>query len=499
MVGSKRSTRIAARKSGSRPIITNNDNDAQSDADAGADEDKKGSALYDDEDSASSSVRGNSESLEPVSDHHLSLPPAEGIESNKRRGRKLEAPPQRRRSSETQFNIIKVGSAMKKGTSLTGKIEQPDLQEKLYGSRKRMPSEAKISGGSKRSKLPISDDSTSETIAHDEMVGESIDSDAYHKLSNSVTDSSTSVTDSLGAKVDSAKLNNRYVDDGGMDGSPTNPQHDDSQICDKDIKNGTTPKCPESNAATTETEELISISDHSIVHTCAPASNNGESLDKGNPCDLAGSGSPTCRGDFVVDNVEAVLKTQSPEKGYHDFTQYDYDGNGTSRDNVLRETVASRGAMSTDTDSSWLAGGNSRVNEMNPELTDNKILKPRRSTDRPRIRKAPSVSQLKMALFLEASKAHSCGNDAVRIFANYWDTLGKYLSFDPHGSLKRVRPEFRSRAGIESILSGFLKTRRMKILHNKLILCKYALAPSRQHATHVGVLTIAIRCCPCLV
>jgi hypothetical protein len=498
MVGSKRSTRIAARKSGSRPITTNND--AQSDTDTGADEDKKGSTLCDDdEDSASSNVGGNSESLEPASDHHLSLPPAEGIESNKRRWKKLEAPQQRRRSSETHFNIIKVGSAMKKGTSLTGKIEQQDLQEKLYGSRKRMPSEANISGGSKRSKLPISDDSTSETIAHDTMIGESIDSDESHKLLTSVTDSSTIVSDSLGAKVDSSKLNNRYVDDGGRDRSPPNPQHDDSKIYDKDIKNGTTLKRPESNAAKTETEELISISDHSIVHPCAPASNNGESLDKGNPCALAGSGSLTCRGNFDTDNVEAVLKKQSPEKGDHDIIQNNNDDNGTSRDNILRETVASRGATSTDTDSSCLAGEHSRVNDMNPELNSNNILTPRGSTDRPRIRKAPSVSQLKMALFLEASKAHSCGNDAIRIFANYWDTLGKYLAFDPHGSMKRVRPEFRSRAGIESILSGFLTTKRMKILHNKLILCKYALEPSRQHATHVGVLTIAIHCCPCLV
>lgn len=131
-----------------------------------------------------------------------------------------------------------------------------------------------------------------------------------------------------------------------------------------------------------------------------------------------------------------------------------------------------------------LAGEHVRVNDkgFNGEATNRQVLIQTQTTTRTRIRKAPSVSKLKMALFLEASKAHS-ENGAERIFANYWETLGQYLTLESHGALKRVRPDLRSRAGIESILSGFLKTRKMKLLHNKLILCKFLLARYDQHAT----------------
>lgn len=87
-------------------------------------------------------------------------------------------------------------------------------------------------------------------------------------------------------------------------------------------------------------------------------------------------------------------------------------------------------------------------------------------------REAPSVSQLKMALFLETSKAHR-GNGPERIFSEYWESLGEYITLGSNKGLKVVRSGLNSScAGIEAILQSFLKTRKMKRLHNKLVLGK---------------------------
>jgi hypothetical protein len=87
-------------------------------------------------------------------------------------------------------------------------------------------------------------------------------------------------------------------------------------------------------------------------------------------------------------------------------------------------------------------------------------------------REAHSVSQFKMALFLEASKVHR-GQGAEHMFAKYWETLGEYITFGSNTCLMRVRLVLSSsRAGIETILRSFLKTKKMKRLHNKLILGK---------------------------
>eukprot|EP00984_Skeletonema_dohrnii_P008240 scaffold3025_cov112-Skeletonema_dohrnii-CCMP3373.AAC.1 len=81
-------------------------------------------------------------------------------------------------------------------------------------------------------------------------------------------------------------------------------------------------------------------------------------------------------------------------------------------------------------------------------------------------KKAPTVSQLKMALFMEASRVHA-GNKPERIFANYWDALEKYIAPPRHSSsAPRSDPSFKFNATLEL----FLKTRKMKRLHNKLIL-----------------------------
>jgi len=81
-------------------------------------------------------------------------------------------------------------------------------------------------------------------------------------------------------------------------------------------------------------------------------------------------------------------------------------------------------------------------------------------------KKPPTVSQLKMALFMEASRVHA-GNKPERIFANYWDALEKYIAPSRHSSsAPRSDPSFKFNA----TLGLFLKTRKMKRLHNKLIL-----------------------------
>eukprot|EP00986_Skeletonema_menzelii_P003779 scaffold1210_cov123-Skeletonema_menzelii.AAC.1 len=79
----------------------------------------------------------------------------------------------------------------------------------------------------------------------------------------------------------------------------------------------------------------------------------------------------------------------------------------------------------------------------------------------------PSVSQLKMALFLEASRVH-VGSKPERMFANYWDALEKYIAPRRNRShfTARSDPSFKFNATLEL----FLKTRKMKRLHNKLIL-----------------------------
>jgi hypothetical protein len=89
-----------------------------------------------------------------------------------------------------------------------------------------------------------------------------------------------------------------------------------------------------------------------------------------------------------------------------------------------------------------------------------------------RARETHSVGKIKMALFLEASNVHR-GNGAERMFSKYWETIGEYITLGSKKVPTRVMPGLRSsRAGIESILRSFLRTRKMKRLHNKLILGK---------------------------
>lgn len=77
----------------------------------------------------------------------------------------------------------------------------------------------------------------------------------------------------------------------------------------------------------------------------------------------------------------------------------------------------------------------------------------------------PSLGQLKMALFLEASKVHR-GTSAERRFANYWETLERYITLGSHGQVSSVSKVH------STCLDRFLKTHKMKRLHNKLVLGK---------------------------
>jgi len=534
MVVSKRSTRIAARNS--RPTSVSNEAHSHKDGTGEEDQESGSTKCGDDGQTSLTSVGEIGKPTESVSGH-LSLPSTDSRESSKRRGKKLDADPHRLRSSDLSDNsdqqsIInskqKEKSALEKVSSFCRRTEKQAPPEELDGSRKRMRSEADVTGGSKRSKLPISDECTSESIIVDAMV---IDSEP--------SSLSSSLYGCLGVKDDSATT--RELDIGDEDRGRSLPQHDPSQLCDSNIENGSTQNCPDSNTAMTEMEEC------SILHASSSVSNKGEPNDEGVARPLTGSDSTMHKGDIHVENVgddnqstfrtsmqadittalltstdnveehrenageiheptiaradvsHSISKTcesnetcqntprqselQLDDKIEHDITQNDSVDDGTSRDKPL-EIVA--------------FGGHGRAEDDNPieEITDNIAPIPtQNNTDGLRVRKAHSVSQLKMALFLEASKAHCFGNNAVRMFANYWDTLGKYLTSGPHGSLKRGGPDLRSRTGIESILSGFLKTRKMKLIHNKLILCKFVLLSIQLQLSCVNLTRVALAFC----
>ena len=75
-------------------------------------------------------------------------------------------------------------------------------------------------------------------------------------------------------------------------------------------------------------------------------------------------------------------------------------------------------------------------------------------------KQAPSANQLKIALFLESAKVnHGAGNE--RALANYWESLERCITFGSHaGNISRSK----------EMMNSFLTTKRMKYLHNKLIL-----------------------------
>ncbi|KAL9180819.1 hypothetical protein ACHAXT_011272 [Thalassiosira profunda] len=83
-----------------------------------------------------------------------------------------------------------------------------------------------------------------------------------------------------------------------------------------------------------------------------------------------------------------------------------------------------------------------------------------------RARPPPTAGQLKLALYLEASKAHR-GRGPERRFAQYWEALERYIAMGSGRTRSGARASLES---VEATLAGFLTTRKMKRLHNGLVL-----------------------------
>lgn len=72
------------------------------------------------------------------------------------------------------------------------------------------------------------------------------------------------------------------------------------------------------------------------------------------------------------------------------------------------------------------------------------------------------IDRLKMKLYLEATKSHR-GKSVDRIFSDYCDTIGRYLST---GENCRANSE---ELGIDTVLESFLITKRMRKYHNNYV------------------------------
>jgi hypothetical protein len=79
-------------------------------------------------------------------------------------------------------------------------------------------------------------------------------------------------------------------------------------------------------------------------------------------------------------------------------------------------------------------------------------------------KQTPSINQLKMALFLESSRVHR-DTDGNRAFAKYWESISRFITLASHATGLS-----RSSVGIDDTFTSFLTTKKLKILHNKLIL-----------------------------
>ena len=131
-----------------------------------------------------------------------------------------------------------------------------------------------------------------------------------------------------------------------------------------------------------------------------------------------------------------------------------------------------------------------RISEVRSPISDEKAshqdnyhgnlqIKENRTQTRQRQRPQISLGHFKMALYLEASKVH-CGHGVERMFANYWDTLEKYIASFPAAKgriMRRERSDVRvGTPSIESTSRSFLLTRKMKRLHNKIVLGKFCIS-----------------------
>lgn len=101
-----------------------------------------------------------------------------------------------------------------------------------------------------------------------------------------------------------------------------------------------------------------------------------------------------------------------------------------------------------------------------------------------------ALDQIKAQLYLESVKSHR-GRGAERQFADYWYALGCYIVSEKTGNSKTIRSGSDPCAnGIEGVLKSFLKTKRLRRLHNKLIrtLLKQSLetiVPKKRFQSHI--------------
>jgi len=77
---------------------------------------------------------------------------------------------------------------------------------------------------------------------------------------------------------------------------------------------------------------------------------------------------------------------------------------------------------------------------------------------------AASLDKLKIILYMEAMKVHK-GKGGDRLFADYWDALGRYLS---KGDSARSDDDPATN-GVEAVLTSFLTTGKLRKLHNSYV------------------------------
>lgn len=156
-MGSKRSIRIAARKSRSKSNGAQSDNDGEGDLDSESRKcDGDGESEF-----SSLGIGGIGKAFE-LATTDLSLPVAKNRASSARWGQgKANLDSHRRRSLEKLINSDKISnkdtSTMAKLTSFFRRTEKQSSPEEVDESRKRMRTTANLSGESKRSKIPSSD------------------------------------------------------------------------------------------------------------------------------------------------------------------------------------------------------------------------------------------------------------------------------------------------------------------------------------------------------
>ena len=152
---------------------------------------------------------------------------------------------------------------------------------------------------------------------------------------------------------------------------------------------------------------------------------------------------------FGIDKLDRNLENEPKEKAV-------VDEKLSASDSSINEEYPSI-SRDHDTQSSKVVGnGNIRKGTINLD---------ERTAETQRIRiEVTSMDKLKISLYSEALKVHG-GKGGDRIFANYWDALGRYLV---KGDSLRSNDNTASN-GVEAALLSFLSTKRLRKLHNTYV------------------------------